>query len=269
MNFSIRISSIVFLIMLAGCEYNNLADKFSCEDSDLTVSVANKTNVTSCRSINGSLTVAASGGEAAYDFSLNGGIYQTNPEFRNLAPGSYQVIVKDAKGCQAELAVEISSLDTNLSAAIETQSDNQCSTDNGSISVSAQGGAGSYLYQLGVLGFSETNSFSNLKHGNYVVIVKDSEDCQKVINVTVPRGNTGVSFSATIKPIMDTNCNLSGCHGAGTGSRDWTNFSNLQSNAAKVKTRTGNKSMPIGGLVLTQSQIDQIACWVDDGALNN
>ena len=113
-----KIFSIVFLVWLSACAYNDLADKFSCEDSDLAVSLVSKTNVTSCRSINGSMMMAASGGEAAYDFSLNGGIYQTNPEFRNLAPGSYLVIVKDAKGCQAELVVEISSLDTNLSATI-------------------------------------------------------------------------------------------------------------------------------------------------------
>jgi uncharacterized membrane protein len=44
----------------------------------------------------------------------------------------------------------------------------------------------------------------------------------------------------------------------------------LKNLAASVKLRTANKSMPpSGSSQLTQSQIDLIGCWVDDGALNN
>ncbi len=256
-------------IFLTSCAYNDIADKFSCDDSDLAQSLVSKVDASSCKSIDGSLFVTATGGEPAYDFSLNGGVYQTNPEFTGLAPGTYEVTVKDLRGCTSKLTVEISSPDSNLSASIDTQNDNQCLTDNGIISVTGQGGSGTYQYQLGSAGFSSNNTFSSLKHGSYVVVVKDSEDCQKVISITVPRGNTGVSFTNDIESILETNCALSGCHGSGTGTRDWTNFSNVQSKAAQIKTRTGNKTMPIGGLTLTQQQIDLIACWVDDGANNN
>ncbi|MCX8489943.1 MAG: 2-polyprenyl-6-methoxyphenol hydroxylase, partial [Cyclobacteriaceae bacterium] len=71
-----------------------------------------------------------------------------------------------------------------------------------------------------------------------------------------------------IKPIIDTNCAISGCHVSGGIRTDLSQLSVIQSSASSIKTRTGNKSMPIGR-TLTQAQIDQIACWVDDGALNN
>ncbi len=254
---------------LTSCAYNDIADKFSCDDSDLSVSLVSKVDASSCKSIDGKLLIVATGGEPGYDFSLNGGVYQTNPEFTGLAPGMYEVAVKDLRSCVSKLSVEIFSPDSNLSASIETQNDSQCLTNNGVITVTGQGGSGNYQYQLGSAGFTNANTFSNLKHGSYVVVVKDSEDCQKVLSISVPRGNTGVSFSGDIESIFQTNCNLSGCHGSGTGTRDWTNFANVQSKAAQIKTRTGNKTMPIGGLTLSQQQIDLIACWVDDGASNN
>lgn len=256
-------------IVMSSCAYNDLADKISCEDSGLTVALVTKVDATSCKAIDGSLVVVASGGTPGYDFSLNNGVYQTNPEFGNLAPGSYEVMVKDLRGCQASVTIEIISPDSDLSAGVQTQSDTQCLSDNGSIVVTGIGGTAPYQYQLSSNGFSPNNTFSGLKHGSYVVIVKDAEDCQRIINVTVPRGNSGISYQNEIKPIFDVSCNLSGCHGAGTGSRDWTRFDNVQRSASQIKARTANKSMPIGGLTLTQNQIDQIGCWVDDGASNN
>jgi hypothetical protein len=122
---------------------------------------------------------------------------------------------------------------------------------------------------LGAAGFGSINIFSNLAAGQYTFIVKDATDCQKTISVSVPRGLTGVSYKNDIKPILDASCNLSGCHNAGTGSRDWTTYEKVKANDGNIRARTANKSMPIGGLTLTQAEIDKIACWVDDGSANN
>jgi hypothetical protein len=264
----IRLAILLGLIVSA-CAYNDLNEKISCEDSDLSISVSTKLDVSSCKAIDGTITVQASGGVPGYDFSLNGGEYQTNPQFENLAPGLYEIHVKDFLGCKASISIELTSPNSTLDASIVVQSDDQCLTNNGSISVTGLGGSGVYQFQLGSNGFLSTGTFENLKHGIYSVIVKDSQDCQKVLNVTVPRGLTSVRYSTEIKPIFDANCNLSGCHGAGTGSRDWTSFSNVKNRAAQIKARTVNKSMPIGGFVLTQEEIDLISCWVDDGTPDN
>ncbi len=81
---------------------------------------------------------------------------------------------------------------------------------------------------------------------------------------------TTVTFSGTIKNIITTKCAITGCHDGDNGeSRNWTVFANVQSNAANIKARTATGTdMPLTGS-LTQEQIDQIACWVDQGALNN
>lgn len=267
--FSKIISGIIASVSLFGCAYNDLSDRINCEDSGLAVVLVSKVDASSCRSIDGGLMVEASGGKPGYDFSLNGGPYQTNPVFSNLGPGTHVVWVKDLNGCTSTVSIEITSPDTDLSASVVKQSDSECASDNGVITITGSGGTAPYLYQLNTSGFSSTNTFSNLKSGNYSVVVKDAEDCQKVVTVTVPRGNTGISYQAEIKPIFTANCNLSGCHDSSTGGRDWTDIAKVQANASKIKIRTSNKTMPIGGLTLSQSQIDLIACWVDDGAPNN
>lgn len=83
--------------------------------------------------------------------------------------------------------------------------------------------------------------------------------------------NEGVSFMGDIKPIIETNCLLSGCHGDNSALPDWGDFSVFQANAQKVKTRTSNGTMPPSGSgrSLTEEQVQKIACWADNGALNN
>lgn len=88
------------------------------------------------------------------------------------------------------------------------------------------------------------------------------------LNVDVPRGLTGTSYANDIKPILDTYCNFSGCHGACNGTTDWTKFNNVWDRAENIRNPTGVRNIPPIG-ELTQDQINMIACWVDDGALNN
>ena len=78
-----------------------------------------------------------------------------------------------------------------------------------------------------------------------------------------------VTFSDVIKPIINTNCTVSGCHVIGTGLPDYTQFSVIQALASEIKERTAIRDMPRGGRTLTSLEIAQIACWVDNGAQNN
>jgi len=82
--------------------------------------------------------------------------------------------------------------------------------------------------------------------------------------------NINVSFATDIKPIIEMNCliNNSECHGMNPSIPNWAIFSEVQSHAGLIKTKTRDRSMPkIGSL--TQSQIDLITCWVDNGAKDN
>lgn len=259
---------IIFLFAFERCAYNDINIEFDCNNSTLAIELQSKTDVTNCRSIDGSISVTASGGIEPYDFNINGGEYQTNNTFNNLGPGTYTVRVKDTNGCWKAIDVSISAAGSTLNATVLTTVDNQCTTDNGTASVTATGGVAPYQYQIDAKGFGPGNVFEGLKEGQHVIIVKDDEECQTTLSVRIAHGSTGISYASQIKTIITTECALSGCHGAGTGSRDWTVFSNVKSNAANIKSRVVNRTMPPGD-PLKQSDIDLISCWVDDGALDN
>lgn len=101
-----------------------------------------------------------------------------------------------------------------------------------------------------------------------VVILSTVSSC--VYNdLPEPTCATGsVSYVADIKPIIETKCLLSGCHGSSPSLPDWGVLSEVQAQAQDIKRRTRDRSMPATGS-LTQEQIDLITCWVDDGAPNN
>ncbi|MBS1553371.1 MAG: SprB repeat-containing protein [Bacteroidetes bacterium] len=231
-----------------------------------------KQDASGCKAIDGSLVVAGSFGKPPYDYSVNGGVFQTNPQFGSLGAGTYSVEVKDANGCKKSIDVVIDAANSTLNATRVVVNNSQCAAPNGSITVTGTGGKPPYFYLFGIGGFTPNNVLSNIKEGTYNVVVKDSEDCLKSFGVVVGRENMGIKYSTQIKPIFDLSCNVPNCHGAGTGPRDWTVFANVSSQKDRIKLRTGNRTMPIIGngiSALTQTQIDLIACWVDDGALNN
>lgn len=86
-------------------------------------------------------------------------------------------------------------------------------------------------------------------------------------------GNSGarVSYANDIRPILDANCQISPCHGTNGGIPSFETYTNVSANAAGIKSRTGNGSMPpaSSGKSLSSDQVQMIADWVDDGAPNN
>lgn len=80
------------------------------------------------------------------------------------------------------------------------------------------------------------------------------------------------TYSMVIEPILAENCALPSCHdGSNPSLPDWTVVENVQQQAEEIQQRTGNRTMPPSGSnkLLTSVQIANIACWVDNGALDN
>ncbi|WP_186756832.1 MULTISPECIES: 2-polyprenyl-6-methoxyphenol hydroxylase [Echinicola] len=79
------------------------------------------------------------------------------------------------------------------------------------------------------------------------------------------------TLSGEVSTIIENNCAISGCHVAGTGRVDLTVTSNIIQNATQIRSYTESGFMPeaSSGLTLTQTQKDDIYCWVANGANNN
>ena len=90
-----------------------------------------------------------------------------------------------------------------------------------------------------------------------------------------PPANTcdGVNakFAADVAPLIQSRCaTSSGCHGSGSsnGPGALTNFTQCKNASISIKSAVASGVMPLGS-TLTSTQIAQISCWVDNGALNN
>lgn len=83
---------------------------------------------------------------------------------------------------------------------------------------------------------------------------------------------SSVSFSKDIKPIIATNCAISGCHvqgGAGSGIfENYTQIKDKVDNGSLKNRVIVQKDMP-PSKPLTNCQIQYIEQWINDGALNN
>ena len=76
-----------------------------------------------------------------------------------------------------------------------------------------------------------------------------------------------ISWTKHIQPIMASSCAVTGCHD-GITRLDWREYEEVKKFAQSVKSKTQDRSMPVGGSLSTQ-QIEVIACWVNKGAPHN
>jgi hypothetical protein len=265
--------SLLFVISLVmSCSKDDPDPKNQC-DGSLALAVDSKTNLTTCVVNDGSITVVAAGGKVPYQYSLNGGTKQTSATFSGLSAGTYRITVFDSNGCEdTETGIAITSPSTLGFLSVTPTADTDCNSNNGSIVVVGKNGdtSSTYQYALNAGAFVSSGTFSSLASGNYTVKVKDAAGCTLSQSVTVAQ-STNVSFSGTIKPIIDANCaTSSSCHASGAVGRPvLTTYSEIKSNASKIKSLTASGAMPQGGGSLTTQQKADIACWVDGGAPNN
>ena len=147
-----------------------------------------------CGATDGSLTINASGGTLPFQYSIDAGAtFQSSNSFINLSLGAYDVVIKDANGCQ-KLGIE--NVLSNGGPSIITININQPTcfgANDGSIVIAASGGGLSYSIDGGAnyaTNSPETLGFFQSKGpGSYSVYVKDSNGCQTFQVVTLSQPN--------------------------------------------------------------------------------
>jgi hypothetical protein len=169
-----------------------------------------------CFSADGVLTIQITGGTAPYYYSASTGQvvvqYPTSWSISGLSPGNYSFQVTDAALCTIVVGTTLISPNGITSVSISTQG-STCSSSEGSITVSVNGGSSPYIYTLiypggNVLNVSNnqtTQLFSNLSSGTYGVSVQDQSGCFYMDEVTLFATNTFTISTET----TGTTCNRS------------------------------------------------------------
>lgn len=90
------------------------------------------------------------------------------------------------------------------------------------------------------------------------------QENDEIVEVEKDNCDANVSFSTSIKTIIDNNCLP--CHRSQFP--NLTNYNSIRDNASNIRGQVVSRRMPQGGS-LTSQEIELIKCWIDNGATNN
>ncbi len=183
-------SSNIFTGLAAGAYTVTIKDANNCiNTTSVTIASSNGATVTaistnaSCGISNGTITATGTGGITPYQYSIDGINFQANNIFTGLATGAYTVTIKDANNCINSTSVAIAG--TSGTTVTATSTPASCGTNNGTITASGSGGAPPYQYAVNGGVFQSGNFFTGLVTGNYILTIKDANNCTNTINITV------------------------------------------------------------------------------------
>jgi hypothetical protein len=169
----------------------------------------------SCFVADGSLTVTITGGTGPYYYSGSNGTvaitYATSYVFSGLSSGPFSVDITDAALCKATFSTVLQTPNTFNSLSV-TQTNSTCSSSDGKISITLDGGEIPYTYTLVYPDSSVVNAvsnstaydFVNLESGTYTVYVSDSTSCLYQQEITIIAQNL---YTVTTSSSGST-CNL-------------------------------------------------------------
>lgn len=181
-------------------------ETFTLTDPPLLTFTSTPTDLSCFQNSTGSINVTPNGGTPPYQYSFdNGGTFGSSPINGFIAAGNYNIVVQDAKGCQAngtETVNEPPLLEFNSITPVDASCNSYC---DGTITLDVIGGTAPYSYNWvqGVAG-PTSNIANNLCTSTYDFIVTDDNGCIISDNVFIDEPD-----SVEITSIFETNvvCN--------------------------------------------------------------
>jgi len=147
--------------------------------------------------VNGSIEIYASGGIGKLTYSIHGinGVFRDSNIFENLAPGEYEVVVKDELGVTISKKVTLTDPDAVTLTLVRKKLPSAGSVSDGSITVIAAGGSGIYTIiitdkvtnkeLMNTLAPNVEVSFNNLQSSTYRIVAIDANGCTAVLDPIV------------------------------------------------------------------------------------
>ncbi|RYZ34742.1 MAG: hypothetical protein EOP49_34205, partial [Sphingobacteriales bacterium] len=147
------------------------------------------TTAASCAGVsNGSITVTVNGGTAPFIYSITGVAPQSSPAFTALAVGTYAIAVTDANSCMVSVMATVDAAGGFTATGASTPA--SCAgVNNGSITVTPNGGTAPLTYSLDGGTPQAAGTFTGVAAGQHTVLVTDASGCAASVDVTVTAGS--------------------------------------------------------------------------------
>jgi hypothetical protein len=191
--------------------------------------------------MNASALVLAQGGTSPYSYSWNTGALGAT--LSNVSAGTYQVTANDGKNCTTVFSVNIADKPPILIATTSQTPPSCVGKTDGSISVTATGGTGAFLYSWNT--GATTPGISNIGAGTYTVTATDALSCS---------AQTQIIFANPAPLALDLGPNRKICVGGSitllspvdAASYLWTSSNGFTSSAKQViLTQAGDYNLKV------------------------
>ena len=185
-----------------GCDFTAAA---SVKPACCLQAVVAATTQPGCAGNDGSITLSATSGVGAVQYSINGGIgFSASGTFTGLASGNYTILVRDSI-CQKDLGT-VTLTGVPLAATLAGTNPSGCLAANGTITISnVTGGTAPYQYSIDGVNYAANATFANLSGGNYTVFLKDASGC--IIDFTQILAPVGGILSVETVTVSESGCN--------------------------------------------------------------
>ncbi|MFM8911596.1 MAG: T9SS type A sorting domain-containing protein, partial [Flammeovirgaceae bacterium] len=155
---------------------------------------------------NGFATISPTGGNGAsysgYQFALDGGAYQTQAKIEFINAGNHTLYVKDARGCVVSKTTNFTQSPIAISASVARIKNVTCFNEtNGEIEIAVVGGAAPYQYQILAQPYVDSNVYTNLGVGTYLVNVKDKNNCPAQTTGNIISLNPAITIAESITDV--------------------------------------------------------------------
>ncbi|WP_100616367.1 beta strand repeat-containing protein, partial [Confluentibacter citreus] len=173
-----------------------------------------------------SLEVTASGGQAPYQYSMNGAPFTSSNIFNNLVPGTYTITVRDAYGCTFTLPAETIASQITISTVLTKDLDCTVLPD-AVITGTISGGTAPFTYAVSINGgayspLGTTGSpftYATAANGTYRFQITDANGCIaesgiQTVDAIIPVTASAASNDPTCNGFSDGTITLNALTGA-------------------------------------------------------
>jgi len=235
----------------------------------------------------GVITAGVLGGTPPFTYKLNLGAYAANNVFSGLVAGTYTIFVKDQNNCIDDTVVNLTASPPINITSVSTTNLTCYGLNNGTVTVTANGGNPPLSYSVNVQPYSFNNTISNLAPGSYVVNAKDANGCTSssvafisspgqisinslnITNTTCGTNNGAISivaFGGT--PPLNYALNNGGFQTNGT-------YTGLAAGTYTLQIKDGNNCtkdtivsvVPLGGVTVASLNVTQPNCAGNTGSI--
>ncbi len=214
----------------------------------------------SCGTDNGTLTITASGGTPAYQYSIdNGATWQPASVFTHLAAGTYYVKVKDVNCESLATTATVTLSGTTLTATVVPQPIACLGGTTGSATITASGGTGTLSYSWNTLPVQNTATATNLAAGTYICTITDVALCSIDITVEITEPLTALTAGiVSITPVLCYGSSLGGAEVSGSGGTAPYTFT---WNTTPAQSGATIANLPAGNYIC--HVVDALGCFKD------